>query len=630
MRVELLRKTLTYSLPLIFLFQSGCGFLDSSYDSNLLAVVGSKPVVLPGKIEAENFNAAVDNTAGNSGTECTPRNNPDVDVQPSQDDGGGCIVGWTEEGEVIDYYVLNRSSEARKFDIEFRLASGDVNSALVVETPAGTRVGEVSAIGQGYTPGWFNWVNRKLSGVTVKPGLQIVRVKFKGGNNFNWLNVTGGGAAGGANLVAENAMKRSCAGCHAYMQSGSELNWSEIARRAAPIKARLADKVSPMPPKGVDQNLQISEEERSQISAFVSGIADSPLAALPIASREFQSKGMNLVRETMAQGAGHIWGMIFLPDGNILCSLKTGEVKIFNVETRKFTTISGGPKAAQHGQGGLLDVGISPDFGDDNLVYFSYAKDLGNGQFTTALSRGRLDGTSIKDLKEIFVATGSNGRGEHFGGRLVIDSDHSIWLGIGERNDRANAQRLDLHLGKILHLTQEGKAHPGNPFINGGGLPEIYSYGHRNPQGLTKNKLTGEIWESEHGPQGGDEINKLVKGANFGWPIATYGEEYGGGPIGSFEVPGTVQPMNWWVPSIAPSGLQVYDSDLMPAWKGLAISGALVQQHINLVEIKDGKKVSEERLFREDNLRVREVEQSPSGQLWYAADTGQLFRIRPR
>lgn len=631
MRTELLRKSLSYSLPLFLaLSPSSCGVHSAEDDSQLKAVVGSTPIALPGHIEAENFNAAIDLTSGNRGTECAPRNNPDVDIQASQDTGGGCVIGWTQEGEVLDYYVLNRSNEGRKFDIELRLASADTNSKVTVETPAGTKAGELSAIGNGYTPGWQNWVTRKLSGVTVKPGLQIIRIKFKGESNFNYMDVKGGGSAPGTNVLAENALKRSCAGCHSYMMVNGGLNWSEIARRAAPIKARLNDPVSPMPPKGVDQLLSISTEERSAIASFVAGIADNPLTSKPIASREFKSRGMTLVRDTMAEGAGHIWGMIFLPDGNILCTLKSGEVKIFNVETRKFTTISGGPKAAQHGQGGLLDVGLSPDFGDDHLVYLSYAKDLGNGQFTTALSRARLDGNKLVELKEIFVAKGSNGKGEHFGGRIVVDSDHSLWLSVGERNDRTNAQRLDVHLGKVLHLTKDGKAHAGNPFINGGGLPEIYSYGHRNPQGLTKNRLTGEIWESEHGPQGGDEINHIQKGGNFGWPLATYGVEYGGAYLAPPEYPGTLQPLSYFVPSIAPSGLQVYASDRMPGWKGLAISGALALQHLNLVEIKGGKKVAEERLFESDHLRIREVEEAPTGELWYAADTGQLFRIRPK
>ncbi len=612
----------------LVMFYTSCG-LRSSYDGGLLAAVGSEPMVLPAKIEAESFNAAIDTTTGNSGTECVSRNNSDVDVRTVEDQGGGCMVGWTTDGEILDYYIVNRSSESRLFDIDFRVASGSADAKFAVEI-SGKKVGEISANAAGYTLGWQNWVTRSLKGVSIEPGMKILRLKFQGESNINWLNLNATSDAVTSNLLAEAAIKRSCAGCHDYVKSGDTLNFGEIARRAANFKARLNDQVSPMPPRNVEANLTITEAEKAAIASFVSGIGDYALAAKPIASREFSSRGMNLVRDTMAEGAGHIWGMVFLPDGNILCTLKSGEVKIFNVESRKFSTVTGGPIAAQQGQGGLLDVAISSDFGDNKLVYFSYAKALGNGQFTTAMSRGRLEGLEVKELKEIFVATGSTATGEHFGGRIVADEDGSIWLAIGERNDRNNAQRLDLHLGKVLHLTADGKAHPGNPFINGGGLPEIYSYGHRNPQGMVKNPFTGEIWEMEHGPKGGDELNRVQKGVNFGWPLATYGTEYSGQYLAPSSYPGTEQPMAYYVPSIAPSGMSLYASDLMPKWKGLVISGALAMTHLNILEIKDGKRVSEDRLFAEDRLRVREVEMAPTGELWYAADSGQLFRIRPR
>lgn len=362
----------------------------------------------------------------------------------------------------------------------------------------------------------------------------------------------------------------------------------------------------------------------------------SLLAALPEVSdvhaqseyRRFNSRGMDLQRELIGRNLGHVWGIASLPDGDLLMTIKTGGIKRFDPNNKTAQTITGGPKSANYGQGGLLDLALSPNFSADGRVYFSYAKDMGGGRYTTALGYGVFEGTEIRGFKEIFVAQNPSTLGEHFGGRLVIDSDFSIWLSVGERNDRNNAQRLDNHLGKILRLTSEGKAHPNNPFVNqAGAKPEIFSYGHRNPQGLAKNHLTNQIWESEHGPKGGDEINHIRKGFNYGWPKATWGTEYHGPAIGQHEVPGMENPMHYWVPSIAPSGMIVYSGNELPAWRGLVINGALAMTHLNLVEIKDGKKVWEERLFGDDRTRIREVEQGNNGEVYYATDAGLLFRI---
>lgn len=343
----------------------------------------------------------------------------------------------------------------------------------------------------------------------------------------------------------------------------------------------------------------------------------------------FESRGMKLEREKMGNDLGPIWGLVFLPSGEILMTIKSGELKRFDPKTKAATTIPGAPKVAVHGQGGLLDIALSPKFKDDKKVYLTYSKEVAKSNYVTALGVGTYDGKELKDFRDIFVAQGKSSKGEHFGSRLVIDPDSTIWMSIGERGDRNNAQRLDNHFGKILRLTADGKAHPDNPFVGRkDALPEIYSYGHRNPQGLARHHLNQELWETEHGPRGGDEINRIRKGLNYGWPKATYGREYYGPKIGETKVEGTEPPLYQWTPSIAPSGMVVYDGDALPAWKGIVFSGALALTHLNLVEIKKDGKAVEERLFVEDGQRVRDVQQGPSGELWYSTDDGSLYRIQ--
>lgn len=346
------------------------------------------------------------------------------------------------------------------------------------------------------------------------------------------------------------------------------------------------------------------------------------------ATLTFESRGMKLQRELVESNVGPIWAMTFLPDGDLLMTLKTGSMKKYNVTKKSFTPVTGVPNVAVIGQGGLLDVVLSPDFKTDQKIYLTYSKKVGKEAYTTALGVGKLNGKAIKDFRELFVARGSSSKGEHFGSRLVVEPS-AIWMTVGERGVRENAQNLTNHLGKILRLTPDGKPHPDNPFLRRkDALPEIYSYGHRNPQGLVKHPVTGEIWAHEHGPRGGDEINIIKKGLNYGWPKATFGREYWGPSIGSFNVPGTEPPIYQWTPSIAPCGMIIYSGQNLPGWKGLVISGALAKAHLNLTEIRNNQMVAEERLFAKDSQRVREVEQGPAGEVWYGTDDGSLYRIR--
>jgi glucose/arabinose dehydrogenase len=370
---------------------------------------------------------------------------------------------------------------------------------------------------------------------------------------------------------------------------------------------------------------------RFRFQALMIGILQLTLwsaAASSAPTLTFESRGMKLQRELVESKVGPIWAMTFLPDGALLMTLKSGGIKKYDGAKKTFTNIPGGPKVAAFGQGGLLDVVLSPSFSKDQKIYLSYSKALSDGSYTTALGVGIFDGKAITGFREIFVAQGSTRRGEHFAGRILIDGD-AIWFSVGERGERENAQDLSNHLGKILRLTLDGKAHPDNPFIGRkDALPEIYSYGHRNPQGLVKHPVTGEIWAHEHGPRGGDEINVIQKGINYGWPKATFGREYWGPAIGRPKIPGTEGPIHQWTPSIAPCGMIVYSGDALPGWKGLVISGSLAKTHLNLTEIRNKQMVAEERLFAKDGLRIREVEQGPTGEVWYATDDGSLFRIR--
>ena len=603
-----------------------------------------KNITIPGKIQAEDFSSAIDHTQGNRGVSCAKVANSNVDLLVPDDEGGGCGIGWTQDGERLDYFVENKEKGLQVYDLDLRLASASASSKVTIESPAGNVIGEARASCEGCSLGWQNWVTRSLRGIKIHPGRQVIRVIFHGENNLNYLVLRQKGvgtsvspkpapvAPGGGEIKrsAEDLIKEACSSCHGYLlNSDRSVNWDAVAKNAERIKSRLSDSVSPMPPREAPAGSKLSSSELVELKAKVESLlSQKPELAKPIASLKFESRGMKLQRDLMAEGVGHIWGMVFLPNGDILMTLKTGGLKSFSPGTRRIVNIAGAPNAAQHGQGGLLDVGLSKNFNNDRKIFLSYAKDLGSGHFTTALGSGTISGDRLTDFKEIFVAKGSSTLGEHFGGRLVVDGD-SIWLSVGERNVRENAQKLDNHLGKVLRLTAEGRAHPDNPFHwRAGALAEIYSYGHRNPQGLTKNQLTGEIWESEHGPKGGDEINRVVKGGNFGWPLTSYGINYDGTFLGPTSFQGTIQPLEYWNPSIAPSGLVVYSSDYLSGWKGAAISGSLALQHLNLSWTKSGTKAVDERLFGSDGLRIREVEMGPTGELWYSSDNGKLFRIK--
>lgn len=322
------------------------------------------------------------------------------------------------------------------------------------------------------------------------------------------------------------------------------------------------------------------------------------------------------------------WGMVFISPQELLIAEKNGQFRILNLNTKKTTAVKNGKiNVYNEGQGGLLDVALSSDFAQSGLIYYTYAKNLNEGQ-TTVLAKARLKGATLSDVREIFTALPIKKSNMHFGSRLVI-TDREIFMTVGERNDRYEAQKLNSHLGKILRLDFEGKAMKDNPFVSDkNARPEIYSYGHRNAQGLLRHPDTGELWSHEHGPRGGDEINRILPGKNYGWPVVTFGREYWGPKIGEgTEKAGMESPIHQYTPSIAPCGFAFYKSDKIPALQHHFLIGALNLTHLNAIDIKNAK--SEKRLFDDNDFRVREVEVAADGLVYFSTDDGEIYRLSP-
>jgi glucose/arabinose dehydrogenase len=326
--------------------------------------------------------------------------------------------------------------------------------------------------------------------------------------------------------------------------------------------------------------------------------------------------------------------MAFLPDTSILITERTGGLVKF--ENGEISRVGGIPDVASVGQGGLLDVALAPDYASSGWIYLTYAKEEpdGSGRYTTALGRGRLAGNTLQNWQELFVMSNPSSSGRHFGSRIVFDREGRLYMSIGERGERSRAQNLNDHGGSTLRLTENGEAAAGNPFTGQTNvLPEIFSYGHRNAQGMALHPDTGLIWQHEHGPRGGDEVNVVRAGRNYGWPEISYGEEYSGGPVGdgSTSKEGMEQPLVHWEPSIAPSGMMFYTGNKFPRWQGDLFIGALAGKHLRRLEL-DGETVVHQELLLENVVgRIRDVRQGPDGYIWIIsdADKGGLYRLEP-
>lgn len=370
-------------------------------------------------------------------------------------------------------------------------------------------------------------------------------------------------------------------------------------------------------------------------------IAVAVLAALLTPSlshaQTFKSSAGDIVVETIAQGLVHPWALAFLPDGRMLVAERPGRIRIVTRDGKLSPALANVPKVFAVSQGGLLDIVLDRNFARNKTIYFSYAEPFDGGG-RTALARATLDSETPKldDVKVIYRQEGPPSRGGHFGGRIVQAADGNLFVTNGEHfTDRDKAQTLDNDLGKIVRITPDGDAPKDNPFVGkAGARPEIWSYGHRNPQGLAINPADGKLWEQEHGAMGGDEINIIAPGKNYGWPLVSYGVNYDGSPVGTGkqQMAGVEDPLWHWTPSIAPSGLTFYSGDLFKNWKGSLFNGALKFQLLSRLEIKDGRIVKEERLLQGLNERIRDVRQGPDGALYLLTDNsaGRILRLAPK
>lgn len=343
--------------------------------------------------------------------------------------------------------------------------------------------------------------------------------------------------------------------------------------------------------------------------------------------------------ETIAQGLVHPWGLQFLPDGRALVTEKPGTLRIVGKDGKLSEPIQGPDKVANDNQGGLLDVQLAPDFATSGMIYLSFAEERdASGANGTSLAKAKLTlddkgGGKLDDINVIFRQQPAAQGGHHFGSRIVISKDGTLFLTLGERNTlRKESQNPANHLGKIVHLNADGTPAANNPKLDGW-ANENWSIGHRNLQGATLDPSTGELWTVEHGPRGGDELNKPAAGKNYGWPLITYGAEYSGAQInnGKTAQEGLEQPVYYWAPSIATSGLTFYSGDLFPEWKGNLFVGGLAGLQLQRLVMKDGEVVQHEKLLEEDGDRIRDVRQGPDGALWLLTDSdeGKLLRLSP-
>lgn len=351
----------------------------------------------------------------------------------------------------------------------------------------------------------------------------------------------------------------------------------------------------------------------------------------------FQSTAGDVTVETVASGLVHPWSLAFLPDRRMLVTERPGRMRIVTRDGKLSPPLAGVPRVFASGQGGLLDLALDRNFAHNRTIYFSYAEPFDGGG-RTVLVRAMLDAGEVPRLSDVTVIYRQHGpasSGNHFGGRIVQADDGNLFLTNGEHfTDRDMAQTLDNDLGKIVRIAPDGSAPNDNPFVGkSGARPEIWSYGHRNPQGLAINPADGKLWEQEHGPMGGDEINIIAPGHNYGWPRISYGVNYDGTPVGTgkSQMAGMDDPLWHWTPSIAPSGMTFYSGDLFKGWKGSLINGALKFQMIVRLELKDGKVVKEERLLQGLHERIRDVRQGPDGALYLLTDNnaGRVLRVAP-
>lgn len=366
------------------------------------------------------------------------------------------------------------------------------------------------------------------------------------------------------------------------------------------------------------------------VAAAVFAISNLPARADVFASEEHTFRVV-----TVATGLDHPWGLAFLPDGRLLVTERSGRLRTVTEGRLDPQPVGGVPRVRASGQGGLLDVALHPDFRENGWVYLSYAA----GQWRragTEVARGRLRGNRLEEVEKLFRALPKSGGGRHFGSRLRFAPDGHLFVTLGDRGERHRAQDPGDHAGSIVRLRDDGTVPPDNPFVGvDGALPEVYTIGNRNVQGLAFHPQTGALFAHEHGPRGGDEVNVVRAGINYGWPVISYGREYMTGiPVGQgTRREGMAQPIHQWTPSIAPSGLTVYDGDRFPRWRGNLFAGALKLRHLARLVLDGERVVQEERLIEDRYGRIRDVRTGPDGLIYVLTDApapyGALLRLEP-
>jgi glucose/arabinose dehydrogenase len=360
--------------------------------------------------------------------------------------------------------------------------------------------------------------------------------------------------------------------------------------------------------------------------------AQQPAEASQVPPQRFASQHGTVEVFTVSTGLEHPWGLAFLPDGRMLVTERPGRLRMVFPDGRVSDPITGVPEVFARGQGGLLDVALDPDFESNRLVYLSYAEP-GDGGAGTAVARARLvEDQRLEGVEVIFRQQPKLGTGHHFGSRLVFDREGRLYITAGDRGESERVQRLDQGQGKIYRIERDGGIPADNPFTGREeALAAIWSYGHRNVQGAALHPDTGELWQTEHGPKGGDELNIARAGRNYGWPVISHGVNYDGTPVGEGlrEAPGMEQPLHYWVPSIGASGLAFYTHERFPAWRGDLFAGGLALRKLVRLDLEGEQVVGSEDLLVDLGERIRDVRQGPDGYLYVLTDApdGKLLRV---
>ncbi|HKK56099.1 PQQ-dependent sugar dehydrogenase [Marinobacter sp.] len=357
------------------------------------------------------------------------------------------------------------------------------------------------------------------------------------------------------------------------------------------------------------------------------------LPATALSAQTFSSDRAELQLETVAEGLEHPWSLAFLPDGSQLVTERPGRLRLIDNGQLRPEPIAGLPDLVVSGQGGLLDIVLHPDFAANRTLFLSYAHEQSGAGMTTRVAKARFDGKQLQNVEVIFEALPRSWTSRHFAGRMEFDPEGNLYIAVGDRGEKDRAQDTADDAGGVHRLTVDGKPAPGNPFLNDGSVNDtFFTYGNRNIQGMTRHPETGAIWTHEHGPRGGDEVNILHAGDDYGWPKVTYGIAYSGFPItDKTTMKGVTDPLHYWDPSIAPSGMAFYTGDLFPAWQGDLFVGALKMQKLVRLRFDNRKVVEEEDLLRDLEARIRDVRMGPDGALWLLTDhrNGKVYRLVP-